>query len=326
VHGQVLQPAMCFDGTSRGNVLAAFDIGSTSDPISNLVAFAVVNGASNNATLSDVSYPNVLPFYVPDNADLGAPLLVPTQPDGSQHLEANDARFGGCVRGINGVLYAVHSTEFNGKIAIRWYRIDATNRTVIESGTISDNDLDLFFPSIAANSNGIVCICCNGCSLNTYISSFAYVGQTVNGTTTFGSPTLLYAGTVNYHDDYEQLADVLEIPPLSRWGDYSATTPDANDPNRFWTIQMYPQDTDVWATQVTEVIVTPTLPKLSITLANNNATVSWPSSASGFRLETTTDVASTSWTTVNQNLSTNGNQIWFTTPVTITPAFFRLKN
>src|SRR5205814_7767804 len=91
------------------------------------------------------------------------------------------------------------------------------------------------------------------------------------GTTTFGSPTLLYAGAINYHDDYEQLADSLEIPPLSRWGDYSATTPDPNDPIRFWTIQMYPQDTDVWATQVTEVIVSPPNPALSITLANNNA-------------------------------------------------------
>lgn len=332
MRGQVLQPVICSDGSSRGNILSVSDIGMTSDPHSNVVAFAVENATNVNPTLSAISFLNVLPFYVPDNEELGAPCLFPTQPDGTTRLQANDARFAGCVRAINGIIYAVHSTEFNDKIAIRWYRLDAATRTLLEMGTISDANLDLFFPSIAANSNGVVVICCNGCSINTYVSSFAYVGQTVNGTTSFAGPTLLYAGAVDYHDDYEQFAlddpdDAAEfgILPFSRWGDYSATTPDPNDPNRFWTIQMYPQDTDVWATQVTELIVTPPPTSLSITLANNNAIVSWPISGSAFHLETAGDVASTTWTTVSQNLTTNNNQISFTTPVTTTPAFFRLK-
>jgi hypothetical protein len=325
VHGDVLQPAICFDGSSHGNVLSLSDIGSTSDPYSNVVAFAVQNAATTNIALSPVSFLNVAPYYVPDNADLGAPLLTPTQPDGTHALEANDARFAACVRAVNGVLYAVHNTELNGKIAIRWYRINATTRTIIEAGTIADPDLDLFFPSIAANNSGVVMICCNGCSSSTYISSFAIAGQTRNGVTTFQSPTLLASGTTSYHDDYEQLADVLEIPPLSRWGDYSATTPDPNDPNRFWTIQMIPIDVDVWATQVTEVIVSAP-PQLSIALANNNATVSWPAAAAGFVLQTTSDVSSTSWTSVSQNLSTNNGTIFYTAPVASTPAFFRLKN
>ncbi|MDB6056891.1 MAG: hypothetical protein JWO95_735 [Verrucomicrobiales bacterium] len=324
VHGQVLQPAICVDGSTHGNIISLSDIGSTSDPISNLVAFAVQNATTATATLSPVSFLDVAPFSIPDNADLGEPLLTPTQPDGTHALMANDARFAGCVRAVNGVLYAVHSTEYNGKIAIRWYRINATTQTLIESGTIADPNLDLFFPSIAVNSSGVVVICCNGCSTSTYISSFAIAGLTRNGVTSFQSPVLLASGTISYHDDFEQLADILEIPPLSRWGDYSATSPDPNDPNRFWTIQMIPIDVDVWATQVTEVIVSAP-PQLSVALSNNNAVVSWPAAATGFALQSTSNVGATNWSTVTQNRSTNNGTIFYTTPLGSVPAFFRLK-
>jgi hypothetical protein len=133
---------------------------------------------------------------------------------------------------------------------------------------------------------------------------------------------LLASGTTSYHDDYEQLADVLDIPPLSRWGDYSATSPDPNDPNRFWTIQMIPTDVDVWATQVTELVVGL---KLSLTVANNNAVISWPAPATGFALQSSPDVAGTNWTSISQNLSTNNGQIFYSTPISAAPAFYRLK-
>jgi hypothetical protein len=323
VHGQVLQPAICVDGSSHGNILSVSDIGNDSDPHSNVVAFAVLNAGTANPSLSPVSFLNVDPFVVPYNDVLGAPLLTPTQSDGTSALQANDARFCGCVRAVKGVLYAVHNTELNGKIAIQWYRIDATNRTLIESGTIVDPAMDLFFPSIAANAAGTVVICCNGCSSNTFISSYAYVGQTINGSTGFAAPVLLQSGVADYHGDDEQLADILEIPPLSRWGDYSATTVDPNDPTHFWTIQMVPTDTDIWTTQVTEIIVTG--PKLSVNLVNNNPVISWPASSTGFRLQSSLDPAATNWGTITQNLTTNSGQIFYTAPVGSTPGFYRLK-
>jgi len=53
---------------------------------------------------------------------------------------------------VGGILYAVHNTYLSNHIAIRWYRIRAADNVLLESGTITDPDLDLFFPSIAANS------------------------------------------------------------------------------------------------------------------------------------------------------------------------------
>src|SRR5207245_583371 len=105
----------------------------------------------------------------------------PLQPDGSTTLTANDARLGAKVYAVGGVLYAVHSTELNNRIAVRWYRINAANHALLESGTIADTNLDLFFPSICANANGTVVIACNGSGIDTFVSCFAVAGQIVNG-------------------------------------------------------------------------------------------------------------------------------------------------
>lgn len=318
--GQVLQPAVCSDGSSSGAVLAAGDIGNTSSPHSNLVSFAVQNAAGPGAaTLGSSVFLTVNPYMVPDNATAGAPLLTPMQPDGTSKLEANDARFAALVYGVNGVLYAAHSTELSNRIAIRWYRIRASDAVLLESGTLADTNLDLFFPSIAANSNGTVVIGCNGSSSNTYVSSFAFVGQTVNGVTTFGSPILLYSGTTSYHGDDEALAG------QSRWGDYSATSVDPVDSSRFWTIQIVPVDVNVWSTQITELRAGPTL--LAINRQNpGQLQIVWSTAAAGYQLQSTASlVPPAAWSNVTQNLVTNGYRISVVLPESLGAQFFRLK-
>ncbi|MDB6022570.1 MAG: hypothetical protein JWQ04_2427 [Pedosphaera sp.] len=326
VRGEVLQPAICSDGSSSGNIVAVGDIGMDSSLHSNLVAFAVLDSASPTATLADSTNLTVLPYFVPDNSVEGAPLLTPTQPDGTSALEANDARFAAKVYAVNGVIYAVHNTEYNNRIAIRWYRINAANRHLLESGTIADPNLDLFFPSIAANASGTVVIGCNGTGPGVYISCYAYVGATVNGITTFGGANLLQSGAIDYHGDDEVYADLLGTPPLSRWGDYSATSVDPNDSSRFWTIQIYPSDTDVWSTQITELITTQSLPHLGIVSTGTNMLLSWPSSGGSFQLQQSTNlVSSANWSILSATLVTNGGTVSAVVPVSGNQKFFRLK-
>ena len=331
VRGQVLQPAICLDGSSTGNVLAMGDIGSDSELHSNMVLFAVQNGASTTATLSPPTSIEVLPYSVPFNADMGFPLFSAAQPDGTVTLQANDARLSASVYAVGGVLYAVHSTDLNGRIAIRWFRIDARTRTLLEFGTISDPTLDLFFPSIAANPDGVVVIAYNGSGSSTYISCFASTGETRNGVTSFGDRLLLKSGVVSYHDLGEILAELLGDPPVdSRWGDYSALSVDPFDSNRFWIIQSYPSDTGafdegLWSTQITELVTTSPAPLLAITRSGSDAIVSWPASASGFHLESNTSLnALNQWTLVTSKFSTNSGRIYFQTPLTNTARFFRL--
>ena len=323
--GQIYQPTICHDGSAVGRILAAGDIGTDSDFHSNIVTFAVHNVAGPGAaTLGPSTFLTVPPYMVPYNAALDMPMFTALQPDGSTTLQANDARFAGRAYTTAGVLYGAHNTELNGRIAIRWYRINAANGSLLEVGTIADPNLDLFFPSIAANPGGVVVIAYNSSGLGSaYISSYASVGQTVGGVTTFGSPLLLQPGLTSYHGDDEDPSGELGNP-VSRWGDYSTTSVDPSDPNRFWTIQMYPSDTDVWSTQITELVTTP-LAVLSIMSAGTNITVSWPNAAGPYHLQFAPNLLSSiTWSNVTQIPQTNGSQAYVVLPHSAGRQFFRL--
>jgi len=306
--GDVLQPATCVDGSGTGDILGAGDIFSGNT----IVASKVLNGDTTTPTLQP-AVPISVPAY-------SAP-LDPKQPDGTATLADNDARLSAKTYTVGGVIYAVHSTEVNSRAAIRWYRINATNQTLLESGTIADANLDLFFPSIAATANGIIVIGCNGSSLSQPISSYAFAGQTVNGVTSFGAHILLQAGTVsNYHDSLEQLGLATE----SRWGDYSATSVDPADPSRFWTIQMLPLDSQTWVTHITELIV---VPQLFIASSDTNVNLTWPAFGASYQLQSTTDLSQpNSWVPVTTEccITTNLDQISAIVPQSSTQQFFRL--
>lgn len=233
---------------------------------------------------------------------------------------------------VGGVLYAVHNTELNGRMAIQWYRIRASDQTLLEQGTISDPNLDLFFPSIAANQYGTVVIACNGSSFSSYVSCYAYAGQTVNGHTTFGNAVLLKSGVVSYHDLNEVIYDFLGIPATSRWGDYSTLSVDPANPTQFWSEQMYPSGLDestglgdgIWSTEITQLFVTG-LPPLAIAASGTNVVVSWPSSFTGFQLESTASLAPAAWSNVTQTPSTNGSIVSVQVPASGSQQFFRLQ-
>ncbi|TAK95637.1 MAG: hypothetical protein EPO07_15300 [Verrucomicrobia bacterium] len=326
LRGQVLQPVNCWDGSSSGKLIATSDYGNDSDPHSNIVSFAVLNAGGTPATLTASTFIPTAPWVVPDSPYLPAPAFHPIQPDGSDTLVGNEARFSGRVSCVNGLIHAVHCTEVNGRVAIRWYRIRASDNSLLESGTISDPDLDFFYPSIAANSNGVVMICFNASGLSTYISCYAVAGQTANNTTTFGSRVLLQASTVSYHDFYEQLG----LNDTSRWGDYSATTVDPTNPNHFWTIQMFalpdPTFDTVWATQITELITAPAVVNLALTKTGTNVTLAWPTQFADYQLQSATNLAvPIFWSDVSQTRATNGGQLSVVLPASAQRQFFRLK-
>jgi hypothetical protein len=333
--GQIMQPATCFDGSENGCVLAMGDVGTTSDFYSNIVCSVVLNANTPTATLATPVSLTVDPYDVPDNDILGVPAYAAPQPDGTVLVQANDGRISGKVFAVGGVLYATHQTELNGRMAIQWYRIRAADQTLLEQGTIADPNLDLFMPSIAANQYGTVVIGCNGSGYGPtdYISCYAYAGQTVNGKTTFGSSILLKAGTLNYHDLLDVFGQLVDMPTLSRWGDYSTLSVDAADPTQFWSEQMYPYSEDtgtglgdtLWATQITQLFVT-VPPPLATSPSGTNVVVSWPLYASSYSLYSATNLTPpVAWSSVTNKPTTNGIVISATIPHTGGAKFFRLQ-
>ncbi len=316
--GHILQPAMGVDGTAGAYVLGAGGLGfnfSTGqfENDTTLVVSVIQNPAGpGTATLRNPTIISVPGYTAP---------LNPTQPDGSNTLDDGDSRFSSSVRRVGAVLYAVHGTEVKNLAAVRWYRINATNLTLLETGTISDSNLDLFYPSVAANTNGTMVIACNGTSASTFVSSYAVVGQTVNGVTTFGTLTLLKSGIANYH--------VAGSTKTSRWGDYSATTVDPVDPTRFWTIQMVPSSATAWSTQITELLTSPAIiipPSLTIASSGTNVLISWPANAGNFVLASTPTLSGSQifWSQVTQSPATNGGIASVLLPASADQQYFRL--
>jgi len=108
---------------------------------------------------------------------------------------------------------------------------------------------------------------------------------------------------------------------------YDLRYDDPADPNRFWTIQMYPFDAgnpDVWSTQITELL---TAPLLSISSSGTNVMISWTSLATGYQLQSAASLASpVIWSNVPQPTLTNAGQAFVLAPVSGGGQFFRLSH
>lgn len=129
----------------------------------------------------------------------------------------------------NGSVWGAVSDSSGGRNAVRWFRLNADTGALIETGLITSPTLHYFYPSIAVDDAGNVIIGMNGSSSSQYIGSYAVAGK-FNGTTTrFGAPSLLAAGLDSHV--------LLDGSGRNRWGDYSTTVIDPNNPRLFWTFQ-----------------------------------------------------------------------------------------
>jgi hypothetical protein len=280
-YGTVLQPAVAVGAASTEEVvLAVGDLGYDFQPHSNLVAVTVHNAGVAGAAVLGRPVNIAVPAYsVPFNA---------AQPGVTDNIDDGDARFSATVYRVGDVVYATHSTEVNNRAAIQWFKIEAVSLNVMDSGIIHDPVLDLYYPSIGANQDGVVVMVFNGSSGSTFISSYAILGETVNGRLQFGSMVLLKAGVASYRPDSE----------TNPWGNYSAIVMDPADSTHFWALTMYAASSSTWATQITELIATPLV--LSISRLGASMLLSWPGAATEYQLQVKSNLSSTTWATIPQ--------------------------
>jgi hypothetical protein len=305
-YGDILQPVVNLNATAESaDVLAVSDIGLDGIPHSTLIGSSLQFG-TNSPALSPPKTISVPAFLLTE---------FPPQPDGTKDLDNGDCRFSATVYRVGDILFGVQSTQVGARGAIQWFKINAINFTLLESGVISDEALDLYYPSIAANRAGTVVIGFNGSSATTFVSSYAVTGDTQSGDLKFGKPQLLKSGSASYHDNGGV--------GTSRWGDYSATSVDPTDQTRFWTIQLYAAASNVWSTQITELITTPI--RLRATRSGTDIVVSWPAAAVDFALQHAQSLsAGNSWTTVIQTPVELNGQRTVTISALTAEGYFRL--
>jgi hypothetical protein len=231
------QPAVDLDGSGLPEPMLS----------GNFAPFGILNASRIGGTIDTpvIEAATVIPApavtFTPDAPQPGPKLDLET---GGNN---NVTFFGASVVLQEGALWAVQGVGVSGRNAIRWFQIDPDTNIILQSGLIEDEELDLYYPSIAVNDLEQVVIGFSGSSESQFVSAYAVVGETLVGSTTFGTPILLKEGV----SDYERL----DTGGRNRWGDYSATVLDPNDPRSFWTFQAFVFDTDVWGIQVTEIRV-----------------------------------------------------------------------
>jgi hypothetical protein len=191
-----------------------------------LVRTDVLNADTATATLGTSRAITGDPGHAP------APGARQPHPSG-RTIENVNPRFVSNVFEQGDSLWAVHAVQgTSGSSAVRWYEIDETTDTVIQTGLIEDANEDYHEPSIAVNEYGkvIVGYTCSGPSLNP--SSCVSIGETSGGgTTTFEPRMVLQLGDGYYYRE--------SAPGRNRWGDYSATVLDPDDSCTFWTFQEF---------------------------------------------------------------------------------------
>jgi hypothetical protein len=129
--------------------------------------------------------------------------------------------------------------------------------------------------------------------------------------------TLLKSGTASYQNT--------DATGTSRWGDYSATTPDPADPNSFWTIQMIAVGSSKWATQISQIVTGPLRPRLTVTPRTVGLVVSWPATATNYQLQSSPALgANANWTPVTQSPSLQNNINSVSLSTSQSQAFLRL--
>jgi hypothetical protein len=151
------------------------------------------------------------------------------QPGSTVTINASTSELYSSVIVRNATIWGVQGVDNHGRAALRWFAIDANSNLVLQEGLIADSNQDVYMGSIAVNQFNDVVIGFNISSRSQFVSSYAVLGTTVNGVTTFGDPLLLKAGIASY--------EVTGGSPTARWGDYSATVVDPTDPFTFWTFQ-----------------------------------------------------------------------------------------
>lgn len=223
------------------------DLDGSGDPAVLLSDFSLVGLLVRTDVAGDAYAPSLQgPTVIPTQAFGPAPPAP--QPGVKPGLEAGNgllANFDSAPVLRDGSIWAVSTVNVGGRAGLRWLEIDATTNEILQTGVLAHPELALFYGSIAVNEHGHVVIGCSASSESVFPGSYAIVGETEGGITSFGDPILLRAGEADYFLDYGS--------GRNRWGDYSATVVDPSDSRVFWTIQEFVLAEDVWATQITEL-------------------------------------------------------------------------
>ena len=241
----VIQPVVDLDNTDQPHLFYR----AVTDVLG-LFKRDVISGPIDAPVLEDNGLEDFVPFL-----SLGEVNNVggAKQPGTDRTLDPADSRLKTSLILQNGTVWGVQDVQVpdvgnENRAGIRWFQIDAATNEPLQEGLIANPEFDYFYGSIAVNDYNDVVIGFNGSGTTQFASSFAVVGDTVGGNTTFSEPILLAEGLASFEEGNIGTSGLLSL----RWADYSATVVDPEDTLTFWTFQTLPISFNQWTTQISE--------------------------------------------------------------------------
>jgi hypothetical protein len=239
VTGVFVQPAIDLDGTGGASELVLSDLSARPAAKAGRFKATVITGSIDHPRLrTDLRPISVRSYAAPPTA---------RQPGGPDNIDTGKSQsfFAPTLIIRDGSLWGVENVGYRGRVALRWFRLDAATKRLRQEGLVASPNLDCYYGSIAVADFARVVIGFTASGQGRFASSYAAIGRSRRGRTSFGIPRLLKAGVGSY--DYRPGG------ARNRWGDYSATALDPGNARAVWTFQEFAAATDTWGTEISRI-------------------------------------------------------------------------
>ncbi len=151
----------------------------------------------------------------------------------------------------DGFLWAVHSVGNPSSLqnsAVRYYKINTTNSSLVESATLGASSYWYIFPTLAVDKDQNIAITYSRSADNEYCGAF-YSTRLKNDPPGLSGSNVLQAGQGNYVVTFGGTRN--------RWGDYTGIFLDPSDENNVWMFTEYAAATNTWGTWVGKIRMVP---------------------------------------------------------------------
>jgi hypothetical protein len=174
------------------------------------------------------------------------------QKDGSTTLiSSNESGMKSAPIYRDGFLWGVHSIANPSSLqnsAIRYYKIDVSNSTIIESATLGAPGYWYIFPNLTVDKDHNIAITYSRSGDDEYCGAY-YTSRLKNDPPGLSGSKLLQEGKDNYVVTFNGTRN--------RWGDYHGIWLDPSDENNIWLHTEYVESVNRWGTWIGKIRMIP---------------------------------------------------------------------
>ena len=197
----------------------------------NYITLYKLTNPTTNPVLSGVNIPVLTYNYSPNANQKGGSTTL---------ISANESGMKSAPIYRDGFLWGVHSIANPSSLqnsAIRYYKINVSNSTIVESATLGAPGYWYYFPNLTVDKDQNIAITYSRSGDNEYIGAY-FTTRLKNDPPGLSGSKVLQEGKANYVVTFSGTRN--------RWGDYMGISLDPADENNIWMFAEYAAAPNIW--------------------------------------------------------------------------------